>query len=180
MFTYSPANIVPDLMHFCWRPRAGPLSDPVVDLMMVPGDASFKPYLGVEKTVTEGSPKSPVNGRIFVLKFSSSPTRHFFWLQSKEQPKGIPAQFSPRDLRLGKIVNDLLQGGDAEMNDDNATIGDNQGGARGEDEAMEDVQSTNPEHNKEGSGGAGADATGGDFREEGEGPREGGADGGRA
>ena len=51
-----------------------------------------------------------------------------------------------------------------------------------DDETMEDVESTDhaPDSHRQGSGGAGPDATGGDIREEGEESREGGADGGRA
>ena len=48
-----------------------------------------------------------------------------------------------------------------------------------EDETMEDVEPSS--RNRHGStGGAGAGATGGDIRDEGEESREGGADGGRA
>ena len=64
-----------------------------------------------------------------------------------------------------------------------ANLPDDQGPSGGDDDAtMEDADAAGfgSELQHEASGGAGADATGGDFREEGEGPREGGADGGRA
>lgn len=150
---------------------------------MVPGDAQFVPYKAGEPTRTE-KPKSSTNGRIFVLKFSSSSQRHLFWMQSKSQsPTGDPTFFSPRDLRLGGLVNDLLQGEDVSIPTIVREIREgNNGGDADDDEPMEDVEGTGGpgDHHRGGSGGAGADATGGDIREEGEGPREGGADGGRA
>lgn len=69
------------------------------------------------------------------------------------------------------------------MQQEIASVPSGQGGADGDgDEPMEDVEGTDPsaEHHRGGSGGAGPGATGGDIREEGEGSREGGADGGRA
>ena len=150
---------------------------------MVPGDAQFVPYKAGEPTSTE-KPKSSTNGRIFVLKFSSSSQRHLFWMQSKSQSTtGDPTFFSPRDLRLGGLVNDLLQGEDVSIPTIVREIREgNNGGDADDDEPMEDVEGTSGpgDHHRGGSGGAGADATGGDIREEGEGPREGGADGGRA
>lgn len=148
---------------------------------MVPTDGTFKPYLGPESNSVNGNPKSPLNGRIFVLKFSSSAQRHFFWLQSKEAsaPAGQTI-FSARDLKLGTIVDNLLQGGDTDVDDELENVrnlGPN--GDGDDDETMEDA-SHEPEHHRGGSGGAGADATGGDVREEGEQSRDGGADGGRA
>jgi hypothetical protein len=52
----------------------------------------------------------------------------------------------------------------------------------GEDETMEDVEGHGDrnEHHRGSNGGAGPDATGGDYREEGEQSREGGSDGARA
>lgn len=80
-------------------------------------------------------------------------------------------------------MDNLLQGGEIEASDIQDLRQPNGGGDGGaDDEVMEDVQENGPEpdHNRAGSGGAGADATGGDVREEGEGAREGGGDGGRA
>ena len=173
-----------DLIHFCWRPRSAPLSEPELDLVMVPSDGHFTPYEGRS---LDSPAKQPTNGRIYVLKFSSSSQRHLFWLQSKSQhPRGHASFFSPRDLKIGQIVDQLLQGENVNVDQEIANIPSNQGGQDGDDddddETMEDVEDTGDraEHHRAASGGAGAGATGGDFREEGEGPREGGADGGRA
>lgn len=155
-----------DLLHFCWRPRSATLQDPELDLIMFPSDGTFTPY---EKT--------RVSGRVFVLKFSSSSQRHLFWLQSKSQsPSGDPSFFSARDLKIGEIVNNLLQGEEVDVQQ---AVAEMRAGhpPDDDDETMEDVEGT--DHDR-GAGGAGAGATGGDIREEGEGAREGGADGGRA
>lgn len=130
---------------------------------MFPSDGTFTPYQ-----------KKTTNGRIFVLKFQSSSLRHLFWLQSKSQsPSGDPSYYSSRDIKIGEVVNDLLQGEQVDMEQ---AVNDMRTGQSPDDEdaTMEDVEG----HGS--SGGAGPGATGGDIREEGEGPREGGADGGRA
>lgn len=148
---------------------------------MIPGDGTFAPYTGKEPAGDYENITSPTNGRIFNLKFQSSSQRHLFWMQSKSQhPDGKANWFSPRDLRLGQIVDMLLQGEDIDVQDELQNI-DQLGPGRGDDddETMEDVEHTES-HEGQGSGGAGADATGGDVREEGEEAREGGADGGRA
>ncbi|GAD99877.1 hypothetical protein PVAR5_8605 [Paecilomyces variotii No. 5] len=161
-----------ELIHFCWRPRSAPLTEPELDLVMVPSDGSFTPYK-----------QSTANGRIFVLKFSSSSQRYLFWLQSKSQhERGNPSYFSPRDLKLGEIVHTLLQGEEVDVSHEIANLPSGPGGGD-DDETMEDVEGVDhdPNHNHGGSsGGAGMDATGGDIREEGQESREGGADGGRA
>ena len=164
-----------DLLHFCWRTREASLQDPEIDLMMVPTDGYFRPYLGEQKIANT----SPVNGRVFVLKFRSSAQRYFFWLQSRGPRPDILKKFSPRDIRLGQIVNSLLQGEEV----DSQQAIQAEGEVDGDDDAtMEDVQPSDqdPSHHRAGSGGAGPDATGGDYREEGEESREGGEDGGRA
>ncbi|CZT48185.1 related to oocyte membrane protein [Rhynchosporium secalis] len=168
-----------ELIHFCWRERNKPMSDPDnVDLVMFPTDGHFEPY--EYKTSQQASSKT--NGRIFVLKFSSSSRRDIFWLQSKPQARnGDGSWFSPRDLKIGQIVDTLLQGDEVDVSEEISQV---QGGNDGndDDETMEDVQghSDQADHHRGGSGGAGADATGGDVREEGSSAREGGADGGRA
>ncbi|KAI1423990.1 proteasome complex subunit Rpn13 ubiquitin receptor-domain-containing protein [Xylaria sp. FL1777] len=166
-----------DLIHFCWRERPAPLHEPEIDLVMVPGDGHFVPY-------EAPNPRSPyTDGRIFVLKFSSSSTRYVFWLQSKAQgPRGNrdPSYLSSRDRKIGEIVDGLLQGEEVDVVEELRQIREDRHGDDG-DATMEDAEGrggSNEPHG--GSGGAGADATGGDVREEGEDAREGGADGARA
>jgi 26S proteasome regulatory subunit N13 len=173
------------LVHFCWRQRSAPLDNPGLDLVMVPEDGSFTPYEPTSSQ-TPSNPNKPTNGRIYVLKFASSSQRHLFWLQSRSQHQSTdPAWFSARDLKLGQIVNTLLQGEDVDVQQAIANLpSDPDGPDRDEDDdaTMEDVEGQNhdPDHHRGGSGGAGPNATGGDVREEGQGAREGGADGGRA
>ncbi|KAI3329166.1 proteasome complex subunit Rpn13 ubiquitin receptor-domain-containing protein [Xylariaceae sp. AK1471] len=169
-----------DLIHFCWRERSAPLDEPELDLVMVPTDGHFVPY-----EATDSYPSASTNGRIFALKFLSSSQRYLFWLQSKPQgPRGNrdPSYLSRRDIKIGQIVDKLLQGEEVDVVRELASI-NNTDDAHGDDgdATMEDAQGhgdSNEPHG--GSGGAGADATGGDIREEGEGAREGGADGARA
>lgn len=169
-----------ECIHFCWRPRNKLVSEPELDLLMFPTDGQFEPY----DYKTTDQPTSKTNGRIFALKFSSSSARHLFWLQSKSQSRtGDAAWFSPRDLKIGQIVDTLLQGAEVDVEQEIARIQD--GGSAGDDdgdETMEDVEGHgDPASGHQGSsGGAGAGATGGDIREEGANAREGGADGGRA
>lgn len=104
-------------------------------------------------------------------------------MQSKSQHKeGNANWFSTRDKRLGDIINQLLSGEevDVELEVQNLRQGDGGAGPDDDDDVMEDVQA--PEHGRRGSstGGAGADATGGDPSVEGRASRDGGADGGRA
>jgi 26S proteasome regulatory subunit N13 len=148
-----------------------------LDLVMFPTDGHFEPY----EYKTSEQPTSKTNGRIFVLKFSSSSARHLFWLQSKPQSRnGDASWFSPRDLKIGQIVDTLLQGEEVNVVEEIAQVRGSDGG-NDDDETMEDVEGHgDSEHHRGGSGGAGPGATGGDIREEGSGAREGGADGGRA
>jgi hypothetical protein len=155
------------------------MDSPELDLLMVPADCHFEPY----EYKTSNQPTSKTNGRIFVLKFSSSSQRHLFWLQSKPQSRnGDPSWFSPRDLKIGQIVDTLLQGEDVDVSNEIAQVQSNERRDEDDDETMEDVEGhgDSSSHHQGGSGGAGPDATGGDVREEGEQAREGGADGGRA
>ncbi|XXG94652.1 60S ribosomal protein L6 [Hypoxylon texense] len=169
-----------DLLHFCWRERSAPLDQAELDLVMVPTDGHFVPY----DARSQPSEAIKPNARVFVLKFLSSSQRHLFYLQSKPQGRnGDPRWFSPRDRKIGDIVDRLLQGEEVDITQELASIINHDDDRPGDDtdEPMEDVEGhgdTNEPHG--GSGGAGPDATGGDVREEGEGAREGGADGARA
>ncbi|CAG8957602.1 hypothetical protein HYFRA_00010468 [Hymenoscyphus fraxineus] len=165
-----------ELVHFCWRERSKSMTDEDnLDLVMFPTDGHFQPYSQPDQ------PASKTNGRIFVLKFSSSSQRHLFWLQSKSQSRnGDASWLSPRDLKIASIVDTLLQGEEVNVAQEIATIAPGNGN-NDEDETMEDVEGHgDSERPHGGSGGAGPGATGGDIREEGAGAREGGADGGRA
>lgn len=171
-----------DLIHFCWRQRSSPIDEPELDLVMVPTDGHFVPHESHKQT----NSAAKTNGRVFVLKFMSSSQRHMFWMQSKPQGRnGDPAWFSPRDLKIGQIVDGLLQGEDVDVQHElNSVVNSNNDDRHDDDDddAMEDVQggSSNDPRGGAGAGGAGSDATGGDVREEGEGAREGGSDGARA
>jgi hypothetical protein len=132
--------------------------------------------------------KSPTSGRIFVLKFQSSSQRYLFWLQSA--PAGAPDTFSPRDLKIGSIIDRLLAGDDVDVEAEMREVGggprDGDGDGDGDHDMQdpdangEDGGSPGPRLRANSTGGAGAGATGGDVREEGEEAREGGADGARA
>lgn len=146
-----------------------------INLITFPTDCHFVPYDRPE-------PTSKTNGRIFILKFSSSSERYQFWLQSKSQARdGDPSYVSPRDLKIASIVDRLLQGEEVNIAEEIAPYNNSNNQGDG-DEPMEDVEGhgSSSEQHQGGSGGAGPGATGGDIREEGAGAREGGADGGRA
>ncbi|EDP89841.1 hypothetical protein SNOG_20155 [Parastagonospora nodorum SN15] len=172
-----------EFVHFCWRPRDSSLDESELDLIMIPGDGAFVPYTGTESVENSENVKSPTDGRIFVLKFNSSSQRYLFWLQSKTQhPRGDASWFSERDLKIGQIVDLLLNGEEIDVQAELANVQNSAPGGD-DDETMEDVEGADhsASRNRHGStGGAGAGATGGDIREEGSGSREGGADGGRA
>ena len=153
------------------------MSQPELDLVMVPGDGNFVPY-HVKESRSTSNPKSPTTGRMFVLKFQSSSTRHLFWLQSKSQhSQGDRAWFSPRDQKIGQMVDRILQGDEVNVREEYANIPNDHGGDR-DDEAMEDAGSAS-QGDIQGNIGSG-DPFMGDPGSEGEESREGGADGGRA
>lgn len=157
------------------------MDQPELDLTMIPTDGRFVPL----DTQSPEHPTTKTNGRIFVLKFQSSSQRHIFWLQSKPQGRqGDPAWLSPRDKAIGNVVDQLLQGEEVDVNRELSRVQNNTDDSRPDDgdETMEDVEGhgdPNTQH-RGSTGGAGADASGGDIRREGEDSREGGADGGRA
>ncbi|KAI0022216.1 proteasome complex subunit Rpn13 ubiquitin receptor-domain-containing protein [Xylariomycetidae sp. FL0641] len=150
-------------LYFSWRERSKPLNESEPNLVMIPGCQAFVPY----------EPKDhPTNGRIVVLKFTEG-ERHFFWLQTKPKTDSDFKSFTSRDRAYVKIVNALVSGDEIDVARELASAANNNdstgGRANDDDETMEDVEG----HNDPG-------ATGGDIREEGAGPRDGGADGGRA
>ncbi|KAI1382239.1 proteasome complex subunit Rpn13 ubiquitin receptor-domain-containing protein [Hypoxylon crocopeplum] len=170
-----------ELLHFCWRERSSSIDEPELDLVMVPTDGHFVPY---DSRTQPGDATKP-NARVFVLKFLSSSHRYLFYLQSKPQGRtGDPCWFSPRDRKIGEIVDQLLQGEEVDVVRELASINNSDNDDRrgdDNDEPMEDVEGHGDSSEPHGgSGGAGPGATGGDVREEGEGAREGGADGARA
>ncbi|KAF5338990.1 hypothetical protein D9611_008759 [Ephemerocybe angulata] len=73
------------LLHFIWKNRETDVSEE--DLIIFPTDATF--------TKVDQS-----NGRVYVLKFSSSNQRHFFWMQDAS---------SARDDEFANNVNGVLQ-----------------------------------------------------------------------
>ncbi|KAF5315078.1 hypothetical protein D9619_007295 [Psilocybe cf. subviscida] len=73
------------LLHFLWRNRV--TNDTEEDLILFPGDASFVKV-------------SQSRGRVYVLKFSSSNQRHFFWMQDASDA---------RDAEFVANVNGLLE-----------------------------------------------------------------------
>ncbi|KAF9694682.1 hypothetical protein EKO04_007371 [Ascochyta lentis] len=170
-----------EFVHFCWRPRNKSLDESELDLIMIPGDGSFSPYTGKDAAEDSESVKSPTDGRVFVLKFNSSSQRYLFWLQSKSQhTRGDASWFSERDLKIGQVVDLLLNGEEIDVQAELGSI-PNPPASGDDDETMDDVEEESSSRNRHGStGGAGSGATGGDIRDEGEESREGGADGGRA
>ena len=169
-----------DLIHLCWRPRSAPATEPEIDLITIPGDATFTPLV---KEPGAEDVRSPTNGRVFVLRFSSSGEKQYFWMQAKSQHReGDASWFSQRDQRLGQIVDLLLSGEEVDVATevDEIRRNNNTGGEGGDDNAGENGDADLMDPDRQETGGAGQDATGGDPREEGEASREGGADGGRA
>ncbi|KAK5718042.1 hypothetical protein LTR15_008886 [Elasticomyces elasticus] len=169
-----------DLLHLCWRPRSAPASDPEMDLLMIPGDGTFHPLV---KNPGSESVESPTTGRIFVLKFSSSSQKYYFWMQSAPQNKdGKLGWFSARDQKIGQVIDALLQGEEVDIEQEAREIREGGQGDDGDDGGDADAMEVDHGESltRQETGGAGQDATGGDPREEGHASREGGADGGRA
>ena len=129
------------------------MSSPELELVMVPSDGRFLPYKDTGRS-TETTTVSPTNGRIYILKFQSSTQRHFFWLQSKTQHwLGDASWFSRRDLKLGEIVDRLLQGD--EVNAQEEFFNEFGDGNEGGDTEMQDTA-------PEGAGGSQGDTAAGD------------------
>ncbi|KAK7048255.1 adhesion regulating molecule [Favolaschia claudopus] len=76
------------LFHFTWKNRTTGVVDE--DLILFPSDASFV----------------KVSGRTYVLKFSSSNQRHFFWLQDAS---------TARDEEFVNNINKLLEDPEADL-----------------------------------------------------------------
>jgi len=174
-----------DLLHFCWRPRSASPTEPDLDLIMFPQDGHFVPLFKEEpssktsgvlypllsdgKKGETGNLHSPTNGRIFVLRFNSSGQKHFFWMQSHAQHSDRESNaswWSQRDQNIGRIVDDLLQGEDVDVEGEIEKMSKREYSEGADDDDAMDVDR--------------AGATGGDVRQEGSGSRQGGADGGRA
>ena len=162
-------------MHFCWCPCSASFDEPELDLVMIPSDGSFTPYKPAGKHATYG--------RVFVLKFSSSAQRYFFWMHPQSQHEnGDLSWFSARDRKLGEIVDALLRGEDVNVEHEIAHLPCQPFG-NDHDEAMKKWEDTDHDLNQRHgstSGGVSLDATGGDVRDEGQKTRERGADGERA
>lgn len=164
LYLYAEENLI----HFCWRERGKSVHDEEnLDLVILPADCRFCPY--------ENAP-AHVNGRIFVLKFSSSSQRYFFWLQSRPHDSKQPGRFSERDLKIGRVVNRLLQGGDFDITAELADIkgSDYDYHPDDGDELMEDNDGQGQSEHHGGNG------SNGDAHREGANTGEGGTDGGRA
>ncbi|KIY44817.1 adhesion regulating molecule [Fistulina hepatica ATCC 64428] len=73
-----------ELLHFQWKSR--PSDEVLEDLILFPADASFSLVSGSQ--------------RVYVLKFSSSDQRHFFWMQNAS---------TERDEEFVRNVNRLLE-----------------------------------------------------------------------
>lgn len=162
-----------DLLHFCWRPRTAPSTEPELDLIMFPQDGTFRPLIREE---SDDDMWSPTNGRIFELSFVSSSQRHFFWMQAKSQAAdGDPSWFSHRDQRLGSIIDSLLQGEEVDVQDEIDALIRREDGRDDDDEEGDGMDvDQEPASAQRGSGGAGQGAAGGNTS------RQGGASGGRA
>ncbi|TFK28017.1 adhesion regulating molecule [Coprinopsis marcescibilis] len=80
-----------ELLHFIWKNRTTGVVEE--DLILFPTEATF-------------SKVAQSNGRVYVLKFSSSNQRHFFWMQDAS---------SARDEEFARNVNGLLQDSDYEL-----------------------------------------------------------------
>ncbi|KIK07968.1 hypothetical protein K443DRAFT_672850 [Laccaria amethystina LaAM-08-1] len=79
------------LLHFIWKNRT--TNQPEEDLILFPSDATFTKV-------------SQSTGRVYVLKFSSSNQRHFFWMQDASPD---------RDVEFATNVNGLLQDPDYDL-----------------------------------------------------------------
>ncbi|KAL1893621.1 hypothetical protein Cpir12675_004051 [Ceratocystis pirilliformis] len=180
LYNGEDADRFPELIHLCWRKRSSSSNDqPDLDLVMIPEDGNFLHY-------DSESPSAKTNGRIYVLKFRSSSQRYLFWLQSAPEHPTIHSRLSERDRKITDIVFNLLQGEEVDVDAELAAL-DEDDDEEEEEEEYEDEDEDEDEEMADQTttargttGGAGADATGGDIRDEGEDAREGGADGGRA
>lgn len=102
-------------------------------------------------------------------------------MQARSQhTSGDADWFSQRDQRLGQVVDLLLSGEDVDVEREVEEIRRSGNGGDGDAGGQNGDGGDLMDLDRQETGGAGQDATGGDPREEGEASREGGADGGRA
>ena len=102
-------------------------------------------------------------------------------MQARSQhASGDADWFSQRDQRLGQVVDLLLSGEDVDVEREVEEIRQSGNGGDGDAGGQNGDGGDLMDLDRQETGGAGQDATGGDPREEGEASREGGADGGRA
>ncbi|PVV00082.1 hypothetical protein BB559_000138 [Furculomyces boomerangus] len=80
------------MFKFSWRELSS--SEPEDVWVIFPGDVDFKKV-------------AQSNGRVFVLKFHSSPERLFFWIQEKDESK---------DEKIAKTVSQTINGSIEDMN----------------------------------------------------------------
>lgn len=94
-------------LYFSWEPRDGfqpPENFPLFETyVLFPGDSKWK---HVEKCTS---------GRVFALKFLSSDTKEFFWMQSKTDAKDKkPGSLSSKDKSIIDTFNSVLSEDNAE------------------------------------------------------------------
>jgi 26S proteasome regulatory subunit N13 len=70
--------------------------------MMIPGDARLVRH------------DTGPTGRIFVLKFSSSSQRNFYWLQAQSEEPENPGYWSERDKSWIRRIDTILRGEEGE------------------------------------------------------------------
>lgn len=117
-----------EMVHFSWCKRTNLSGEADLDLVII-NDARFVPYT-----------KTKHRGRIFALKFTSSNSRHFFWLQSGPQTRdGDASYLSDRDKKIGDAVDRLCRGEEIEIEEEVDQIRAHNGQDGDDDTMMEDA-----------------------------------------